>query len=80
MDDIDWQSLRHAYGSADDVPDRLLSLADGDDSAIGELLGNIYHQGSVYQASLRKRLPPHLPPRPSPRTQKCTNKATLSLS
>jgi hypothetical protein len=51
MDDIDWQSLRHAYGSADDVPDRLLSLADGDDSAIGELFGNIYHQGSVYVAT-----------------------------
>src|SRR5690349_15518101 len=45
LDDVDWRNLQHAYGGADDVPDLLLSLAEGDDSAIGELFGNIYHQG-----------------------------------
>jgi hypothetical protein len=51
LHDIDWRNLQHAYGSADDVPDQLLSLAAGDDSVLGDLFGNIYHQGSVYQAT-----------------------------
>lgn len=51
LNDIDWHSLQHAYGAADDVPDQLLSLAAGDDSAIEELFGSIYHQGSVNEAT-----------------------------
>jgi hypothetical protein len=51
LNDIDWHNLQHAYGAADDVPDQLLSLAAGDDSAIAELFGSIYHQGGVYEAT-----------------------------
>lgn len=55
LDDIDWASLTHAYGSASDVPALLRALATGNESsraaAIGELFGNIYHQGTVYSAS-----------------------------
>jgi hypothetical protein len=51
VDAIDWHALQHAYGSADDVPDQLYRLADGDDSSIGDLFGNIYHQGSLFEAT-----------------------------
>lgn len=49
--DIDWRNLHHAYGSAEDVPDQLRSLAEGDDSVLWDLFGNIHHQGSVYEAT-----------------------------
>jgi len=51
VDDIDWHKLQHAYGSADDVSDQLHRLADGDDSSIEDLFGNIYHQGSLFEAT-----------------------------
>ncbi|MEW1910948.1 HEAT repeat domain-containing protein [Kitasatospora sp. NPDC085895] len=55
LDDIDWASLEHAYGPAGDVPDQLRALCgEGRDDrgrALHALYGNIFHQGSRYQAS-----------------------------
>lgn len=55
LDAIDWARLRHAYGSAEDVPDLLRDLASDDDDrqyeALDTLNTNIWHQGTVYEAS-----------------------------
>lgn len=51
LDAIAWGELEHAYGSADDVPEILRQLAEGDDEALWELFGNIWHQGTVYSAT-----------------------------
>jgi hypothetical protein len=55
LDKIDWSNLGHAYGPADDVPELLRSLASDDEdersNAIYELHGNIWHQGTIYQAT-----------------------------
>jgi hypothetical protein len=55
LDRIDWGSLGHAYGPATDVPGQLRALASADkktrDDALYELFGNIWHQGTVYEAS-----------------------------
>jgi hypothetical protein len=55
VDEIDWSSLDHAYGAAEDVPALLRDLVSGDSAvrknASYELAGNIYHQGTVYSAT-----------------------------
>jgi hypothetical protein len=55
LDDIDWARLGHAYGPADDVPGQLRALLDPDatvrDEALGELYGNVFHQGNRFEAS-----------------------------
>ncbi len=55
LDSIDWDRLRHAYGPAGDVPGLIRSLRFDDrverDAVYFELYGNIYHQGSRYEAS-----------------------------
>ncbi|MER5474049.1 hypothetical protein ABZX90_15140 [Streptomyces sp. NPDC002935] len=55
LDDVQWSDLTHAYGSAEDVPELIRALYQGDeetaDEAIYELYGNIHHQGTVYPAS-----------------------------
>jgi hypothetical protein len=55
LDQIDWSKLKHAYGPASDVPDLLRSLASEDkedrEEAMYELCGNIWHQGTVYEAT-----------------------------
>jgi hypothetical protein len=54
LDDVPWRELHHAYGTADDVPGLLRALAKSDDrqnEALYELFGNIWHQGTVYEAS-----------------------------
>lgn len=52
---INWSSLGHAFGPAHDVPKLLRELANADasirDEAAAELCSNIYHQGSVYEAT-----------------------------
>ena len=53
----DWPELTHAYGSAEDVPALLAQLNAPDkqtrEAALGELFGNIWHQGTVYPASAK---------------------------
>jgi len=54
LESIDWRRLTHAYGPADDVPELLQALAEGKASAedaAGVFWGNIWHQGTVYQAT-----------------------------
>ena len=51
LDSIPWANLTHAYGSATDVPQILLDLADSSEEAVNELFGNIWHQGTVYEAT-----------------------------
>ena len=57
LDDIPWKRLTHAHGPADDVPDLLRSLRTAPAEMIGEqsplwhLCGNIWHQGTVYEAT-----------------------------
>jgi hypothetical protein len=47
---VAWEKLGHAYGVATDIPDLLRAIAHGD-SDIGDLFGNIVHQGTVYSAT-----------------------------
>ena len=58
LDDLDlvpWAELTHAYGPADDVPDQIRALASSDkerrEKAMWSLYGNIFHQGTRYQAT-----------------------------
>src|SRR5262249_48116429 len=57
LDGVPWAALSHAYGSAEDVPDLIRSIAFGDrearEAAWYELYGNLWHQGTVYEASSR---------------------------
>jgi hypothetical protein len=51
LDDVPWGTFQHAYGPAEDVPGLLRRLASGDAEALWELYGNIWHQGTVYEAT-----------------------------
>jgi hypothetical protein len=57
LDSIPWAKLTHAYGSAEDVPGLLRALqtaspdAQNDESPLWCLFGNIWHQGTVYEAT-----------------------------
>ena len=55
LDAINWSKLHHAYGSAADVPGQIRSLTSSDtavfDHALWSMFGNIYHQGSRWEAS-----------------------------
>lgn len=55
LDQVDWARLTHAYGAADDVPDQIRDLVSPDaerrQEALWELHGNIYHQGTIYEAT-----------------------------
>jgi len=55
LDNIPWETLNHAYGSAEDVPDLLRALThDGDDirdMTLYTLYSNLWYQGTVYQAT-----------------------------
>ncbi|MGQ4390395.1 HEAT repeat domain-containing protein [Streptomyces sp. SAS_270] len=56
MDEVDWAAMRHAYGSADKVPDLLRGLAsscpDERESALDGMYGAVHHQGDVYDSTL----------------------------
>lgn len=60
LDDIPWSTLEHAYGTAEDTPQRLRALAEGDDAARADarywLGASIHHQGTIYPAT-----PPAVP-------------------
>jgi hypothetical protein len=56
LDEVDWVSLRHAYGSAEDVPQLLRGLASADPAereiALDGMYGAVHHQGDVYDSTL----------------------------
>lgn len=55
LDNFDWSKINHAYGPATDVPGLIRDLASNDaekrERALWELHGNIWHQGTVYEAT-----------------------------
>lgn len=55
LDDVPWHQLTHAYGQAVDVPPLLRALTSADaptrDQARYELYGNVFHQGTRFEAS-----------------------------
>jgi hypothetical protein len=55
IDEIDWATLEHAYGPADDVPALLRAAGSADAAeraeALEELVSSLCHQGSVYSAT-----------------------------
>ncbi|MET8769036.1 HEAT repeat domain-containing protein [Streptomyces sp. NPDC004658] len=55
IDEVDWASLRHAHGSAEDVPGWLRALASPDTAeratALDGLYDAVHHQGRVYEAT-----------------------------
>jgi HEAT repeat protein len=55
LDQISWDQLSHAYGKATDVPGLLRALASDQkdvwENALYQFYGNIWHQGTVYQAT-----------------------------
>ncbi|MFD2685089.1 HEAT repeat domain-containing protein [Streptomyces phyllanthi] len=52
LHDIDWPSMEHAYGPADEVPSLLVAMrspdADERDKALDEFYSAVHHQGDVY--------------------------------
>lgn len=56
IDEVEWASLRHAYGSAEDVPGLLRGLASTDPAeragALDGMYGAVHHQGIVYDSTL----------------------------
>lgn len=56
IDEVDWVSLRHAYGSAEDVPGLLRGLASPDaaerEVALDAMYASVHHQGNVYDSTL----------------------------
>lgn len=60
LDRVDWSALRHAYGSAADVPGLLRAIADERDpstDAVGDLDVRIYHQGGFVCDAATAALP-----------------------
>ncbi len=55
LDSVDWAGLTHAYGRADDVPGQIRGLCSAEpdlrEKALHSLYGNIFHQGTRYEAS-----------------------------
>ncbi|MEU8660155.1 hypothetical protein [Actinoplanes philippinensis] len=56
LDDIDWESLTHAYGSAEDVPGWVRGLVDADpavrEESLDAMYGAVHHQGDVYDSTV----------------------------
>ncbi|MFF7811680.1 HEAT repeat domain-containing protein [Streptomyces sp. NPDC007945] len=56
IEEVDWASLGHAYGPADDVPELLRGLASPDpaerEAALDGMYGTVHHQGDVYDSTL----------------------------
>ncbi|MCT9113192.1 hypothetical protein ACFWD7_38975 [Streptomyces mirabilis] len=51
---LDWSRLKHAYGSASDLPRLFDEIGDPEPADVvwEELWASLYHQGSVYEAGL----------------------------
>ncbi|MEV2244225.1 HEAT repeat domain-containing protein [Streptomyces sp. NPDC049970] len=56
IDEVEWASMEHAYGPADDVPGLLYGLASAEpadrESALDGMYGAVHHQGDVYACTL----------------------------
>ncbi|MCX4759889.1 HEAT repeat domain-containing protein [Streptomyces sp. NBC_01275] len=56
IDEVDWTSLRHANGSAEDVPGWLRGLASAEPgeraAALDGMYGAVHHDGRVYDSTL----------------------------
>lgn len=56
IDEVDWVSMEHAYGSAADVPELLRALASplpqDRETALDGMYGAVHHQGDVYDSTL----------------------------
>ncbi|MEU9206477.1 HEAT repeat domain-containing protein [Streptomyces sp. NPDC048415] len=56
IDEVDWASMAHAYGSAEDVPELLRGLASPGpqerETALDGMYGAVHHQGDVYDSTL----------------------------
>ncbi|MEU8788165.1 HEAT repeat domain-containing protein [Streptomyces sp. NPDC048643] len=56
IDEVDWASMEHAYGSAADVPELLRGLASQHpherEAALDGMYGAVHHQGDVYDSTL----------------------------
>lgn len=56
LDTIDWASMEHAYGSAEDVPDILRGLLSDDantrEAALDDMHGGVHHQGDIYDSTV----------------------------
>jgi HEAT repeat len=56
LDGVAWKALHHAYGPADDLPAAIRAAASTDeqeaDAAVEALFSSVFHQGTVYPASV----------------------------
>ncbi|MFG2487574.1 HEAT repeat domain-containing protein [Streptomyces virginiae] len=56
LENVDWASMRHAYGAADDVPQWLRDMASPDpglrDKAFSSFYSAAHHQGDVYPCTM----------------------------
>ena len=56
LDDVGWESLRHAYGSAEDVPGWVRGLVDPDpavrEESLDAMYGAVHHQGDIYDSTV----------------------------
>lgn len=56
LDQIDWASMYHAYGSAEGVPELLRQLVSHDpgerELALDGLYGAVHHQGDIYECTI----------------------------
>ena len=54
--EIEWSSMSHAYGTAEEVPDLLVAMASDDeqvrDKAFSRFYGAVHHQGDVYACTM----------------------------
>ncbi len=57
IESAEWNTLEHAYGTAEDVPKLLKDLCSTNirvvDEALKELFSTIWHQGTVYEATVK---------------------------
>lgn len=55
LDDVDWASMRHAYGSAAEVPAMIRALASPDAAertkALSDFYSAVHHQGDIYRCT-----------------------------
>ncbi|RRD48867.1 hypothetical protein [Arachnia propionica] len=52
MKAVDWKSFRHAYGTAEDLPDLLKKLAKGKKGAFHDIEASAMHQGGLWPAAV----------------------------